>query len=418
MSEEQTPHAHAVQTRECIGCGESRPMDSYYVYNGKRVKRCKDCIAEYQRARVDAIQSGSVDPPAERRCRCCNQVKSIDRFGPVKTRADGKNTKCRDCCKIARDKKRAKNIAKNAGVDPSSLSKACRKCGETKALVHYKKDDRRPDGRVSACNECQWASLTKEQRDNLNAKKRRRYATDSGFRAKILAGKHKRAAANKLKAFNPPNEKRCYKCKETKPGADFYRDSTKDDGLDSRCKQCAAHEQRQRRSKKKPAGIPSTVPANRRVVDRQEFEQQTTLDVLTKLSAKLSRQISAKNIQARKSLDRYHRLKSDPDFIDACRKSSAKYKKTERGRAQRSLNRHARRAAAGKCSPEQRDARFEYHDNKCVFCGSTEDLTLEHLIPVSKGGTNWPANLAPACYSCNSRKGAKGYKEFGYLCKR
>ncbi len=43
----------------------------------------------------------------------------------------------------------------------------------------------------------------------------------------------------------------------------------------------------------------------------------------------------------------------------------------------------------------------------CVYCGSDSDLTFDHLIPRSKGGTtNWE-NIVTACSPCNLRKGGK-----------
>lgn len=41
----------------------------------------------------------------------------------------------------------------------------------------------------------------------------------------------------------------------------------------------------------------------------------------------------------------------------------------------------------------------------CQHCGTTEDLTIDHIIPIFKGGTNDPANLQTLCRSCNSKKG-------------
>ncbi len=47
----------------------------------------------------------------------------------------------------------------------------------------------------------------------------------------------------------------------------------------------------------------------------------------------------------------------------------------------------------------------------CVYCGSPEDLTFDHVIPRSKGGrTSWD-NIATACSRCNLRKGGRTPRE-------
>ena len=53
-------------------------------------------------------------------------------------------------------------------------------------------------------------------------------------------------------------------------------------------------------------------------------------------------------------------------------------------------------------------------DNKCVYCGSKERLTLDHVIPKSKGGGNTWENLVTCCFSCNFKKDNKTYKEVGF----
>ena len=41
---------------------------------------------------------------------------------------------------------------------------------------------------------------------------------------------------------------------------------------------------------------------------------------------------------------------------------------------------------------------------ECVYCGSKKSLTLDHVIPKSRGGTNTWENLVTSCFSCNLKK--------------
>lgn len=43
----------------------------------------------------------------------------------------------------------------------------------------------------------------------------------------------------------------------------------------------------------------------------------------------------------------------------------------------------------------------------CSECGSRDDLTGDHLIPVSVGGRDTLANARVLCRSCNARRGAR-----------
>jgi hypothetical protein len=55
--------------------------------------------------------------------------------------------------------------------------------------------------------------------------------------------------------------------------------------------------------------------------------------------------------------------------------------------------------------PEKvRKAVFDRCGEQCVSCGSYEDLEIDHIIPVSKGGTGDFENLQALCRVCNRRK--------------
>jgi 5-methylcytosine-specific restriction endonuclease McrA len=43
--------------------------------------------------------------------------------------------------------------------------------------------------------------------------------------------------------------------------------------------------------------------------------------------------------------------------------------------------------------------------HSCQYCGSTRNLTLDHVIPRSKGGKHSWDNVVTACERCNSKKG-------------
>ena len=54
---------------------------------------------------------------------------------------------------------------------------------------------------------------------------------------------------------------------------------------------------------------------------------------------------------------------------------------------------------------------FERDGYRCRYCGSGANLSIDHMVPFSKGGTDSPLNLVARCRSCNSRKGARTPEE-------
>ena len=55
----------------------------------------------------------------------------------------------------------------------------------------------------------------------------------------------------------------------------------------------------------------------------------------------------------------------------------------------------------------QRERIYERDGHRCVTCGATEDLTLDHIHPRSYAGNDDDTNLRTLCRPCNSRKGAR-----------
>lgn len=93
----------------------------------------------------------------------------------------------------------------------------------------------------------------------------------------------------------------------------------------------------------------------------------------------------------------------------AVREAERAWRSTPQGRAITAAIRHRRRASmrGNECEPytaEQLIALFNQHGGRCVYCGDEAD-SVDHVIPVSRGGPDALRNLAPACRPCNASKG-------------
>lgn len=47
---------------------------------------------------------------------------------------------------------------------------------------------------------------------------------------------------------------------------------------------------------------------------------------------------------------------------------------------------------------------YKRDNHQCVYCGSNKNLTLDHVIPKSRGGRNEWTNLVTSCFKCNLKK--------------
>ena len=52
------------------------------------------------------------------------------------------------------------------------------------------------------------------------------------------------------------------------------------------------------------------------------------------------------------------------------------------------------------------------YNSPCVYCGASEEIEVDHLIPIVKGGRHSEGNLQPLCKACNNEKRAKLWIEF------
>lgn len=82
----------------------------------------------------------------------------------------------------------------------------------------------------------------------------------------------------------------------------------------------------------------------------------------------------------------------------------------ERGR-EANRKRDARKRAIikihGTHSVSEWNELLKKYDSKCAKCETQEKITRDHIIPLSKGGTDLISNIQPLCHSCNCKKHAR-----------
>lgn len=65
------------------------------------------------------------------------------------------------------------------------------------------------------------------------------------------------------------------------------------------------------------------------------------------------------------------------------------------------------RSAKGTYTSHEWESLKRHYNYTCLCCGKSEPeikLTVDHIVPLSKRGTNTIDNIQPLCFSCNSRK--------------
>lgn len=88
------------------------------------------------------------------------------------------------------------------------------------------------------------------------------------------------------------------------------------------------------------------------------------------------------------------------------RAAQANYRKSPNGRLVRRIAKARRRGAAGTFTTIEWQTKVQEYGNKCACCGAIGKLEIDHILPISRGGTNTIDNIQPLCRHCNASKGA------------
>jgi hypothetical protein len=76
----------------------------------------------------------------------------------------------------------------------------------------------------------------------------------------------------------------------------------------------------------------------------------------------------------------------------------------ERTRKRQSMRRAARRRAILAFNAEQIEMQKKLFGHKCAYCGSSDRLSIDHVMALAAGGLDEISNILPACLTCNCSK--------------
>lgn len=187
-------------------------------------------------------------------------------------------------------------------------------------------------------------------------------------------------------------QKLCTKCLKEFPATFeyFHRHRGMADGLRTWCKLCVLESCRQYRISHRD----SIRESHRK---RRKLEPEKVRRQQNKYRERNREKINEQLRQYRKNRP------------DEARRSQHKYYQSHPEVAKQKNRRRRARLAQAEGSHTVADMRRQYDSQKgkCWWCGKPvawEERHDDHLIPLNRGGTNWPNNMVVSCASCNLQK--------------
>jgi len=168
----------------------------------------------------------------------------------------------------------------------------------------------------------------------------------------------------------------CSKCQLQKPLVDFPKDARNKSGHRGKCKSCYAEYMRDWSRK-------NSKSVNARVL-RYHKKNKQELNLKRKIRAQ--RNIEQTNLTRKKWAEK------NPDKVSASRVKM--------------LHKRRNNIRENNFLISIKEV-MKLKEKPCIYCGSQKRITLDHVVPLSRGGRNSIGNLVPACLSCNCSKGYK-----------
>lgn len=172
----------------------------------------------------------------------------------------------------------------------------------------------------------------------------------------------------------PPNTKYCGTCRKRKDVSEFHKDSATKDGLRARCKECVKKWQQENKDR---------MVANATRWQKENPEKQ-------KAAIKRWKEKNPEKVK---------------QYSEGYNKTHNWKKENPERNVANVQRRNARiKGNGGSYTAEEWLELCERYDNRCLCCGEQKPLTVDHITPISRGGSNSIDNIQPLCLECNCRK--------------